>query len=154
LERVWQAVESSQSASLDGGPGWSPVLCLRLHYKHMNKRQKFLLASVLALQNSSFVYPSGQKCFSWIILVSKSLQCCSRDLHKIIWLGRIQHGNWDRCRLHEPCESVTLLRHWRHTWLSVCLSCSLSGCPPYLPIDFFGSAFFFFFFFVHLSWFC
>uniref|UniRef100_A0A8D0LTZ6 DNA damage induced apoptosis suppressor n=1 Tax=Sus scrofa TaxID=9823 RepID=A0A8D0LTZ6_PIG len=37
----------------------------------MNRRRKFLLASVLALQNTSFIYPSCQKCFSRIILVSK-----------------------------------------------------------------------------------
>ncbi|XP_037696797.1 DNA damage-induced apoptosis suppressor protein isoform X2 [Choloepus didactylus] len=37
----------------------------------MNRRRKFLLASVLAVQNSSFIYPSCQKCFSRIILVSK-----------------------------------------------------------------------------------
>ncbi|XP_057605768.1 DNA damage-induced apoptosis suppressor protein [Hippopotamus amphibius kiboko] len=40
----------------------------------MNRR-KFLLASVLALQNSSFIYPSCQKCFSRIILVSKRSNC-------------------------------------------------------------------------------
>uniref|UniRef100_A0A8C6FH70 DNA damage induced apoptosis suppressor n=1 Tax=Moschus moschiferus TaxID=68415 RepID=A0A8C6FH70_MOSMO len=39
----------------------------------MNRRRKFLLASVLALQNSSFIYPSCQKCFSRIILVSKRI---------------------------------------------------------------------------------
>uniref|UniRef100_A0A9L0JZR0 DNA damage induced apoptosis suppressor n=1 Tax=Equus asinus TaxID=9793 RepID=A0A9L0JZR0_EQUAS len=39
----------------------------------MNRRRKFLLASVLALQNSSFVYPSCQKCFSRVILVSKRI---------------------------------------------------------------------------------
>uniref|UniRef100_G1STC2 DNA damage induced apoptosis suppressor n=1 Tax=Oryctolagus cuniculus TaxID=9986 RepID=G1STC2_RABIT len=37
----------------------------------MNRRRKFLLASVLALQNSSFIYPSCPKCFSRIILASK-----------------------------------------------------------------------------------
>ncbi|XP_058162043.1 DNA damage-induced apoptosis suppressor protein [Dasypus novemcinctus] len=41
----------------------------------MNRRRKFLLASVLALQNSSFIYPSCQKCFSRIILVSKRSDC-------------------------------------------------------------------------------
>ncbi|XP_012869356.1 PREDICTED: DNA damage-induced apoptosis suppressor protein [Dipodomys ordii] len=41
----------------------------------MNGRRKFLLASVLALQNSSFIYPSCQKCFSRIILVSKRFNC-------------------------------------------------------------------------------
>ncbi|XP_046493528.1 DNA damage-induced apoptosis suppressor protein [Equus quagga] len=41
----------------------------------MNRRRKFLLASVLALQNSSFVYPSCQKCFSRVILVSKRSNC-------------------------------------------------------------------------------
>ncbi|KAJ1065714.1 hypothetical protein K5549_007709 [Capra hircus] len=41
----------------------------------MNRRRKFLLASVLALQNSSFIYPSCQKCFSRIILVSKRSNC-------------------------------------------------------------------------------
>uniref|UniRef100_A0A8C6C498 DNA damage induced apoptosis suppressor n=1 Tax=Monodon monoceros TaxID=40151 RepID=A0A8C6C498_MONMO len=39
----------------------------------MNRRRKFLLASVLALQNSSFIYPSCQKCFSRILLVSKRI---------------------------------------------------------------------------------
>uniref|UniRef100_A0A8C5WBW6 DNA damage induced apoptosis suppressor n=1 Tax=Microcebus murinus TaxID=30608 RepID=A0A8C5WBW6_MICMU len=39
----------------------------------MNRRRKFLLASVLALQNSSFIYPSCRKCFSRIILVSKRI---------------------------------------------------------------------------------
>ncbi|XP_006763792.1 PREDICTED: DNA damage-induced apoptosis suppressor protein [Myotis davidii] len=43
--------------------------------EYMNRRRKFLLASVLALQNSSFIYPSCQKCFSRIILVSKSSNC-------------------------------------------------------------------------------
>jgi hypothetical protein len=41
--------------------------------------------------------------------------------------------------------------------LSICLSCSLSDCLPYLLVDFFGSPFFFFpffFFFLLLSWFC
>ncbi|XP_037696800.1 DNA damage-induced apoptosis suppressor protein isoform X4 [Choloepus didactylus] len=41
----------------------------------MNRRRKFLLASVLAVQNSSFIYPSCQKCFSRIILVSKRSNC-------------------------------------------------------------------------------
>ncbi|XP_065793061.1 DNA damage-induced apoptosis suppressor protein [Muntiacus reevesi] len=41
----------------------------------MNRRRKFLLASVLALQNSSFIYPSCQKCFSRIILISKRSNC-------------------------------------------------------------------------------
>ncbi|XP_027982543.1 DNA damage-induced apoptosis suppressor protein [Eumetopias jubatus] len=41
----------------------------------MNRGRKFLLASVLALQNSSFIYPSCQKCFSRIILVSKRSHC-------------------------------------------------------------------------------
>uniref|UniRef100_A0A2K5YT78 DNA damage-induced apoptosis suppressor protein n=1 Tax=Mandrillus leucophaeus TaxID=9568 RepID=A0A2K5YT78_MANLE len=41
----------------------------------MNRRRKFLLASVLALQNSGFIYPSCQKCFSRIILVSKRSNC-------------------------------------------------------------------------------
>ncbi|XP_007944473.1 DNA damage-induced apoptosis suppressor protein [Orycteropus afer afer] len=40
----------------------------------MNRR-RFLLASVLALRNSSFIYPSCQKCFSRIILVSKRFNC-------------------------------------------------------------------------------
>lgn len=41
----------------------------------MNGRRKFLLASVLALQNSSFIYPSCQKCFSRVILISKRSNC-------------------------------------------------------------------------------
>ncbi|XP_006882996.1 PREDICTED: nitric oxide-inducible gene protein [Elephantulus edwardii] len=41
----------------------------------MNKRRKFLLASVLAVQNSNFIYPSCQKCFSRIIIVSKRSNC-------------------------------------------------------------------------------
>ncbi|XP_016062345.1 PREDICTED: DNA damage-induced apoptosis suppressor protein [Miniopterus natalensis] len=41
----------------------------------MNRRRKFLLASVLAVQNSSFIYPSCQNCFSRIILVSKRSNC-------------------------------------------------------------------------------
>ncbi|KAM5246038.1 DNA damage-induced apoptosis suppressor protein [Ctenodactylus gundi] len=41
----------------------------------MSSRRKFLLGSVLALQNSSFIYPSCQKCFSRIILVSKRSHC-------------------------------------------------------------------------------
>uniref|UniRef100_A0A8C8Z923 DNA damage-induced apoptosis suppressor protein n=1 Tax=Prolemur simus TaxID=1328070 RepID=A0A8C8Z923_PROSS len=41
----------------------------------MNRRRKFLLASVLALQNSSFIYPSCRKCFSRVILVSKRSDC-------------------------------------------------------------------------------
>uniref|UniRef100_A0A2I3GUT6 DNA damage induced apoptosis suppressor n=1 Tax=Nomascus leucogenys TaxID=61853 RepID=A0A2I3GUT6_NOMLE len=45
----------------------------------MNRRRKFLLASVLALQNSSFIYPSCQKCFSRIILVSKRILKTSLD---------------------------------------------------------------------------
>uniref|UniRef100_A0A8D2D5K5 Replication factor A C-terminal domain-containing protein n=1 Tax=Sciurus vulgaris TaxID=55149 RepID=A0A8D2D5K5_SCIVU len=40
----------------------------------MNRR-KFLLASVIALQNSSFIYPSCQRCFSRIIFVSKRSSC-------------------------------------------------------------------------------
>ncbi|KAK1336178.1 LOW QUALITY PROTEIN: hypothetical protein QTO34_003981, partial [Cnephaeus nilssonii] len=43
--------------------------------EYMNRKRKFLLASVLALQNSSFIYPSCQKCFSRIILVSKRSNC-------------------------------------------------------------------------------
>ncbi|KAM5319467.1 DNA damage-induced apoptosis suppressor protein isoform 3-T3 [Glossophaga mutica] len=43
--------------------------------EHMNRRRKFLLASVLALHNSSFIYPSCQKCFSRITLVSKRSNC-------------------------------------------------------------------------------
>ncbi|XP_024428382.2 DNA damage-induced apoptosis suppressor protein isoform X2 [Desmodus rotundus] len=43
--------------------------------EHMKRRRKFLLASVLALHNSSFIYPSCQKCFSRIILVSKRSNC-------------------------------------------------------------------------------
>uniref|UniRef100_A0A2K6CYB7 DNA damage induced apoptosis suppressor n=1 Tax=Macaca nemestrina TaxID=9545 RepID=A0A2K6CYB7_MACNE len=45
----------------------------------MNRRRKFLLASVLALQNSSFIYPSCQKCFSRIILVSKRILKATLD---------------------------------------------------------------------------
>ncbi|XP_027798493.2 DNA damage-induced apoptosis suppressor protein [Marmota flaviventris] len=41
----------------------------------MNRRRKFLLGSVLALQNSSFIYPSCQMCFSRIIFVSKRSSC-------------------------------------------------------------------------------
>ncbi|XP_027263459.1 DNA damage-induced apoptosis suppressor protein [Cricetulus griseus] len=41
----------------------------------MNRRRKFLLASVLALQNSSFIYPSCQRCFSRIVLDSKRFTC-------------------------------------------------------------------------------
>uniref|UniRef100_H0XKE5 DNA damage-induced apoptosis suppressor protein n=1 Tax=Otolemur garnettii TaxID=30611 RepID=H0XKE5_OTOGA len=41
----------------------------------MNKRRKFLLASVLALQNSSFIYPACQKCLSRVILLSKRFNC-------------------------------------------------------------------------------
>uniref|UniRef100_A0A671G2H8 DNA damage induced apoptosis suppressor n=1 Tax=Rhinolophus ferrumequinum TaxID=59479 RepID=A0A671G2H8_RHIFE len=39
----------------------------------MNKRRKFLLASVLGLQSSSFIYPACQKCYSRIILLSKRI---------------------------------------------------------------------------------
>ncbi|XP_075402477.1 DNA damage-induced apoptosis suppressor protein [Tenrec ecaudatus] len=41
----------------------------------MNGKRKFLLASVLALQNSSFIYPSCQKCLSRITVVSKRSNC-------------------------------------------------------------------------------
>ncbi|XP_051843178.1 DNA damage-induced apoptosis suppressor protein [Antechinus flavipes] len=41
----------------------------------MNRRRKFLIASVVAIQNSSFIYPSCQKCFSRVILVSKRFDC-------------------------------------------------------------------------------
>ncbi|XP_054975682.1 DNA damage-induced apoptosis suppressor protein [Sorex araneus] len=41
----------------------------------MSSRRKFILASVLALQNSSFIYPSCQKCLSRIILVSNRSNC-------------------------------------------------------------------------------
>ncbi|CAH6792634.1 DNA damage-induced apoptosis suppressor protein [Phodopus roborovskii] len=41
----------------------------------MNRRRKFLFASVLALQNSSFIYPSCQMCFSRIILDTKRFTC-------------------------------------------------------------------------------
>ncbi|XP_032977294.1 DNA damage-induced apoptosis suppressor protein [Rhinolophus ferrumequinum] len=41
----------------------------------MNKRRKFLLASVLGLQSSSFIYPACQKCYSRIILLSKRSNC-------------------------------------------------------------------------------
>ncbi|XP_037378943.1 DNA damage-induced apoptosis suppressor protein [Talpa occidentalis] len=41
----------------------------------MNRRRKFLLASVLALQNSSFIYPSCEKCFSRVILISTRSNC-------------------------------------------------------------------------------
>uniref|UniRef100_A0A2K5P9V1 DNA damage induced apoptosis suppressor n=1 Tax=Cebus imitator TaxID=2715852 RepID=A0A2K5P9V1_CEBIM len=45
----------------------------------MNRRRKFLLASVLALQNSSFIYPSCQKCLSRLIVVSKRILKTSLD---------------------------------------------------------------------------
>ncbi|XP_004709001.1 DNA damage-induced apoptosis suppressor protein [Echinops telfairi] len=41
----------------------------------MTRKRKFLLASVLALQNSNFIYPSCQKCLSRIIVVSKRSNC-------------------------------------------------------------------------------
>lgn len=41
----------------------------------MNRRRRFLLASVLALQNSSFIYPSCQRCFSRIVLDSQRFTC-------------------------------------------------------------------------------
>ncbi|XP_072466815.1 DNA damage-induced apoptosis suppressor protein isoform X2 [Notamacropus eugenii] len=41
----------------------------------MNRRRKFLIASIIAVQNSSFIYPSCQKCFSRVILVSKRFDC-------------------------------------------------------------------------------
>ncbi|KAM7330526.1 hypothetical protein ACRRTK_009715 [Alexandromys fortis] len=43
--------------------------------RHMNRRRRFLLASVLALQNSSFIYPSCQRCFSRIVLDSQRFTC-------------------------------------------------------------------------------
>ncbi|XP_023572453.1 DNA damage-induced apoptosis suppressor protein isoform X2 [Octodon degus] len=46
----------------------------------MTRKRKFLLASVLALQNLNFIYPSCQKCFSRIILGSKR---CTQDPSKI-----------------------------------------------------------------------
>ncbi|CAO2613803.1 DNA damage-induced apoptosis suppressor protein [Lemmus lemmus] len=39
------------------------------------RRRKFLLASVLSLQNSSFIYPSCQRCFSRIVLDSQRFTC-------------------------------------------------------------------------------
>lgn len=42
-------------------------------YKHMTR--KLLLASVLALQNLNFMYPSCQKCFSRIMLGSRRSSC-------------------------------------------------------------------------------
>ncbi|XP_038169972.1 DNA damage-induced apoptosis suppressor protein [Arvicola amphibius] len=41
----------------------------------MNRRRRFLFASVLALQNSSFIYPSCQRCFSRIVLDSQRFTC-------------------------------------------------------------------------------
>ncbi|XP_051004902.1 DNA damage-induced apoptosis suppressor protein [Acomys russatus] len=41
----------------------------------MSKRRKFLFASVLALHNSSFIYPSCQKCLSRIVFDSKRFAC-------------------------------------------------------------------------------
>uniref|UniRef100_A0A8C3VKM8 DNA damage-induced apoptosis suppressor protein n=1 Tax=Catagonus wagneri TaxID=51154 RepID=A0A8C3VKM8_9CETA len=55
----------------------------------MNRRRKFLLASVLALQNSSFIYPSCQKCFSRIILVSKRSNC-----PKCGFTGKAENANY------------------------------------------------------------
>ncbi|XP_043852498.1 DNA damage-induced apoptosis suppressor protein [Dromiciops gliroides] len=42
-------------------------------------RRKFLIASIVAVQNSSFIYPSCQKCFSRVILVSKRFDCSKCD---------------------------------------------------------------------------
>ncbi|XP_049636513.1 LOW QUALITY PROTEIN: DNA damage-induced apoptosis suppressor protein [Suncus etruscus] len=66
-----------------GPHGLQPTLEIehRLQCEHMTRR-KFILASVLALQNSSFLYPSCQKCLSRIIVVSRSLlvqKCGSTD---------------------------------------------------------------------------
>ncbi|KAL1774605.1 DNA damage-induced apoptosis suppressor protein [Sigmodon hispidus] len=44
-------------------------------YRRMTRRRKFLLASVLALQNSSFIYPSCQRCFTRIVLDSARFTC-------------------------------------------------------------------------------
>lgn len=55
----------------------------------MNRRRKFLLASVLALQNTSFIYPSCQKCFSRIILVSKRSNC-----PKCGFTGKAENANY------------------------------------------------------------
>uniref|UniRef100_A0A8D2D5Q3 Uncharacterized protein n=1 Tax=Sciurus vulgaris TaxID=55149 RepID=A0A8D2D5Q3_SCIVU len=49
----------------------------------MNRR-KFLLASVIALQNSSFIYPSCQRCFSRIIFVSKRILKNNMEMVQIL----------------------------------------------------------------------
>ncbi|XP_028904312.1 DNA damage-induced apoptosis suppressor protein isoform X1 [Ornithorhynchus anatinus] len=41
----------------------------------MSGRRRFILASVIAVQNSSFVYPSCPSCFSRIILGSARFRC-------------------------------------------------------------------------------
>ncbi|XP_067425077.1 DNA damage-induced apoptosis suppressor protein [Emydura macquarii macquarii] len=41
----------------------------------MNGRRRLLAASVISIQNSSFVYPSCQNCFSKLILDSKRFNC-------------------------------------------------------------------------------
>jgi hypothetical protein len=89
--------------------------------------------------------------------------------------GRLQHHQMpapnlpSRCRQTElDAKGVTpeLLRlkfycSWTGDFFFLfykCLSCSLSDCPPSLPVNFFGSpfffSFFFFFVFLLLSWFC
>ncbi|XP_040820149.1 DNA damage-induced apoptosis suppressor protein isoform X2 [Ochotona curzoniae] len=55
----------------------------------MNRRRKFLLASVLALQNSTFIYPSCPKCFSRIILASKRSKC-----PKCGFTGKAENANY------------------------------------------------------------
>uniref|UniRef100_A0A8C3FID1 DNA damage induced apoptosis suppressor n=1 Tax=Chrysemys picta bellii TaxID=8478 RepID=A0A8C3FID1_CHRPI len=45
------------------------------HCKHMNGRRRLLAASVISVQNSSFVYPSCQNCFSKLILDSNRFNC-------------------------------------------------------------------------------
>ncbi|MEE6473115.1 hypothetical protein FKM82_009851 [Ascaphus truei] len=41
----------------------------------MNGKRKFLVASVLSIQDSYFTYPACQNCFSRVIRTSKRYEC-------------------------------------------------------------------------------
>ncbi|XP_074073103.1 DNA damage-induced apoptosis suppressor protein [Macrotis lagotis] len=69
----------------------------------MNRRRKFLIASIVAVQNSSFIYPSCQRCFSRVILVSKRFDCskcgCTGEVKNVTYRYKLSLKVSDANRL-------------------------------------------------------
>ncbi|XP_007490947.2 DNA damage-induced apoptosis suppressor protein [Monodelphis domestica] len=89
----------------------------------MNRRRKFLIASIVAVQNSSFIYPSCQKCFSKVILVSKRFDCpkcgCTGEAKNVTYRYKLSLKVSDTNRLF----SITIFGSCLDTFFGITATC-------------------------------